>query len=423
MAAKKTETKMSDFAIVQNYFKQAIHHLEIPSDLEEVLATPYREVTVQIPVRLSDDKIHVFRGYRVQHNGSRGPYKGGLRYHPSVDLHEVRALASMMTWKTAIVKLPLGGAKGGIDCDPRQLSQDSLERITRSFMIRIDKILGPTRDIMAPDLGTNPQTMAWIMDEYSHRYGHTPAIVTGKPLALEGSYGREAATGRGLAYLFREVAPEMGLPLSGSRVIVQGFGNVGAWVARILEQFGCKVVAIMDVDGALVNEDGIDVNACYQLVHKEKKSLLECPYGDVLNGDAVEEVYGLESEVYIPAALGGMLTPSVAEKLNCKLVIEGANAATAPDADEILTGKGVHIIPDVFANAGGVVVSYLEWVQNLQRMTWTEREVNNKLQQIMLVTYRELEQRAREENISLRVAAYATGIERVLEASEMRSYI
>lgn len=410
---------MTDYEIVQTYFKEAVDYLEIPEDVQRVLASPYREISAQIPVVTRGGEIKLYRGYRVQHNGARGPYKGGLRYHPSVDLQEVRALASLMTWKTAVVNLPLGGAKGGIDCDPSELSGGELERITRSFMTKIDKVLGPTRDIMAPDLGTNEQTMAWLMDEYSRRYGHTPAIVTGKPVALEGSYGRAAATGRGLAYLFREIAPEIGLPLKENRVIVQGFGNVGSWVARVLEQFECLIISLSDVSGTIVNEKGLDVHACVEWV-EQGNQLIDYKEAEVV---PFKEAIKLQHEVFIPAALGGLVDEEVAKELNCQLVIEGANAPTTPAGDKILMERGIYVAPDIFANAGGVIVSYLEWVQNLQRFRWTEREVNNKLNTILRDTFRELNLRAEQEKISLRTSAYITGIERVLEASRMRGYI
>ena len=258
--------EVSNIEIVEHWFTLAADRLEMPDDIRAVLSSSYREVQVQIPVSLSDGKTHVFSGYRVQHNGARGPYKGGIRFHPEVDLDEVRALASLMTWKTAIANVPYGGAKGGINCDPRELERGEVEKIARSFMDKIEKVLGPTRDIPAPDVGTNAQTMAWLMDEYGKLHGHTPAIVTGKPIALQGSYGREAATGRGVVYMLEEAAKTAGVKLKGARVVVQGYGNVGSWAARLAAELGCKLIAVSDAAGAIRNEDGIDPERLHQHV-------------------------------------------------------------------------------------------------------------------------------------------------------------
>jgi glutamate dehydrogenase (NAD(P)+) len=385
------------------------------------MRSSYREVQVQIPVTLGDGKIHVFTGFRVQHNGARGPYKGGIRYHPEVDLDEVRALATLMTWKTAVAGIPFGGAKGGVDVDASSRDDAELQQITRSFIDKIDKVLGPTRDIPAPDVGTNAQTMAWMMDEYGKLHGHTPAIVTGKPISLEGSYGREAATGRGLVYMFREAAPALGLQPADTRVVVQGFGNVGSWVARIMAQLGCSVIGASDAQGAIHTEDGLDTDALQAHVRRGGK-LTEFE-GDGVEAISPEALIGLECDVFIPAALGGMINADNADALNTRVVLEGANSPTTPKADAILVDKGVHVIPDVMANAGGVVVSYFEWVQNLQHFRWDEREVNEKLGAIMRRTYREVAARAREEDVPLRVAAYQTGIERVVDAARTRGYI
>jgi glutamate dehydrogenase (NAD(P)+) len=386
------------------------------------MRSSYREVMVQIPVKLSDGHTHVFSGYRVQHNGARGPYKGGVRYHPEVDIDEVRALASLMTWKTAIAGIPYGGAKGGINCPADKLQSDEVQKITRSFMDKVEKVLGPTRDIMAPDVNTNAQVMAWMMDEYGKLHGHTPAIVTGKPIELEGSYGRESATGRGLVYLFREAAPTLGLTPNDTRVVIQGFGNVGSWAARIIHQLGCRVVGVSDAFGAIRKEDGLDVNALNDFVHVHGNRLTDFPGADVITPD---ELLALECEVFIPAALGGMIHADNADSMRCKVIIEGANSPTTPKADELLHDKGVFIIPDVMANAGGVIVSYFEWVQNLQHFRWDEREVNDRLGTIMRRAYREVVARAKEsgDDVPLRVAAYELGIERVVEAATTRGYI
>jgi len=384
-----------------------------------VFWSPYREVTVQIPVKLSDGKTHVFSGYRIQHNGARGPYKGGIRFHPEVDIDEVRALASLMTWKTAVAGVPFGGAKGGVNCPAQDLEQSELQKITRSFMDKIEKVLGPTRDIPAPDVNTNAQTMAWLMDEYGKLHGHTPAICTGKPIALEGSYGREAATGRGCVYMFREAAPQLGLSPADTTFVVQGYGNVGSWSARIMQQLGAKMTAVSDANGAIRSDAGIDANALHDHITKGGKIT---EFGGVEEIDP-DDLIAVPCDVFIPAALGGMIHEGNADRMDCKVLVEGANSPTTPAADDILRENDTYVIPDVMANAGGVVVSYFEWVQNLQHFRWDEREVNDKLGTIMRRAYREVSARAKEEGIGLREAAYLVGIERVVEAARIRGYV
>ena len=418
-SVKAQRAEVSNYEIVTHYFTAAADRLGIEDDLRAVLQSAYREVQVQIPVKLSDGRIHVYSGYRVQHNGARGPYKGGVRYHPEVDLDEVRALASLMTWKTAIAGIPFGGAKGGVNCPAGDLDPKEVERITRSFMDKIEKVLGPTRDIPAPDVNTNAQVMAWMMDEYGKLHGHSPAIVTGKPIALEGSYGREAATGRGLVFCYREAAPQLGLTPSETRFVIQGYGNVGSWAARILQQLGCRMVGASDAHGAIRSDAGIDANAL--AAHAVSGGRLP----DFAGAEEIppEDLLAIECEVFIPAALGGMIHADNADDLNCRVVIEGANSPTTPTADDILTDKGVFIVPDVMANAGGVVASYFEWVQNLQHFRWDEREVNDRLGTVMRRAYRECLARSREDDAPLRVASYELGIERVLEAARLRGYI
>jgi glutamate dehydrogenase (NAD(P)+) len=410
---------ISDIEIVHHYFDAACERLELPDDERQVLRTSYRETSVQIPVRQNDGKIHVYMGYRVQHNGARGPYKGGLRYHPSVDLDEVRALAMLMTWKTAIAGIPYGGAKGGIDCPAGDLSAKELQAITRSFMDKISKVLGPNRDIMAPDVNTSAQVMAWLMDEYGKLNGHTPAIVTGKPIPLEGSYGRESATGRGLVYMFREAAPRVGLTPSESTCVVQGFGNVGSWAARILGQLGVRMVGVSNADGAIRSDAGIDPVALSEFVHGGGK-ISDFPGAEAISPD---ELLTIPCDVLIPAALGGLIHEDNADAIECRILLEGANSPTTPAADEILQAKGVYVIPDVMANAGGVVVSYFEWVQNMQHFRWEEREINDKLGNIMRRAFREVEAVSKEQGISMRHAAYQLGIKRVVETAKLRGYI
>src|SRR5215211_1352508 len=321
--------EVSNLEIVRHYFDKAADHLDLPDDLRVVFWTPYREVTVQIPVTLSDGKVHVFSGYRIQHNGARGPYKGGIRFHPEVDVDEVRALASLMTWKTAVAGVPFGGAKGGVNCPADKLEPSEQQTIARSFMDKIEKVLGPTRDIPAPDVNTNAQTMAWFMDEYGKLHGHTPAICTGKPIALEGSYGREQATGRGCIYMFREAAPQIGLTPAESTFVVQGYGNVGSWAARILQQLGARMIGTSDATGAIRSDAGIDANALHDFISGGGK-LTEFPGAEVISPD---DLLAIECDVLIPAALGGMIHEGNAGRINTRMVLEGANSPTTPAAD------------------------------------------------------------------------------------------
>jgi glutamate dehydrogenase (NAD(P)+) len=420
-APKPQRAELSNYEVVSHYFGLAAERLGLRDDIAAVLRSSYREVQVQVPIKQSDGRIHVYAGYRVQHNGARGPYKGGIRFHPDVDLDEVRALAELMTWKTAITGIPYGGAKGGVNVNPDELEKSERQAVARSFMDKIEKVLGPTRDIPAPDVGTDSQTMAWFMDEYGKLHGHTPACVTGKPIELEGSYGREAATGRGVVYIFREAAPQLDLSPSETRFVVQGFGNVGSWAARIMAQLGATMVGVSDASGAIRSDTGIDPEELVRFL-AEGGRLPE------FTGGGAEMIYpdellDIECDLFIPAALGGMIHKHNADRLRCRMIVEGANSPTTPAADEILTDKGVLIVPDVMANAGGVVVSYFEWVQNLQHFRWDEREVNERLGRIMRKAFREVSVRAKEGGAPLRVAGYEVGIERVLDAARVRGYI
>jgi glutamate dehydrogenase (NAD(P)+) len=417
---KDQPAEVSNWDIVNHYFDIACERLELRDDVAGVMRSSYREVQVQVPVTLNDGRIHVFSGFRVQHNGARGPYKGGIRYHPEVDLDEVRALAMLMTWKTAVVGIPYGGAKGGINCDPRKLDDRELQTITRSFMDKIEKVLGPTRDIPAPDVGTNAQTMAWLMDEYGKLHGHTPAIVTGKPIALEGSQGREAATGRGVIYVLEEVADQVGLDFDRMTFAIQGFGNVGSWAARILHDKGAKLVAVDTVDGSIHSEDGIDPHKLHKFISEEQGDIDDFPDAE---STSKEDFLATECDVFIPAALGGMIHEHNADMLKCKVLLEGANSPTTPKADAILNDKGIYIAPDVLCNAGGVIVSYFEWVQNLQHFLWDEDEVNGRLEKIIKRGFREVAHKCKADKTSPRVAAYELGIQRVVEASRTRGYI
>ena len=409
----------STFEQVNSFFDQAAERLNLPAGVREMLRLPWRELKVQIPVRMDNGKVTVFTGYRVQHNGARGPYKGGVRYHPDADLEEVRALSSLMTWKTALANIPYGGAKGGVQVDPGKLSQDELNRLTRRYTQSIEHIIAPSRDIPAPDLGTNAQTMAWMMDAYGQIQGHSPAIVTGKPVELGGSLGREAATGRGVFYILQEAASDHNLRLDGMRVVIQGFGNVGSWAARIMSQAGIKVIAISGVDGGIYNPDGIDVDALYQYQVQSGGVSGFAGGDDMSNKDLLE----LECDVLIPAAIDNVIHVDNAANIRAGLVLEAANHPTTPEADEILEERGITVLPDILVNAGGVIVSYFEWTQNIQEFRWEEQRVNTELHRIITNAYREVRERARQEGITSRRAAFEIGIQRVARVVELRGFV
>ena len=392
-------------------------HLGLDPGLHEVLKHPQRELTVNFPVKMDNGTTRVFTGYRVQHNLSRGPAKGGIRYSARTDIDEVRALAMWMTWKCAIVNIPFGGAKGGVLCDPRTMSQGELERMTRRYATEVDLLIGPDTDIPAPDMGTNAQTMAWIMDTYSMHHGHTfPAVVTGKPVSIGGSEGRVDATGRGVYITAREAAKEIGMNIAGSRVAVQGFGNVGGVAARIFHEAGAKVVAVCDAMGGIYNPDGLDVHALMEC-SRQDGTLTTHPGGEPITG---EELLELDLDILIPAALENQITAANAKRITARLVVEGANGPTTPSADRILYDKGIIVLPDVLANAGGVIVSYFEWVQDLQSFFWAENEVNNRMEQMMLRAYNSVVEVAKRDKIDMRTAAYVIGVNRVAEATMMR---
>jgi glutamate dehydrogenase (NAD(P)+) len=373
----------SSFDSVSHYFDVAAERLRLGDGLRRVVSVPEREVQVQIPIRLHDRQVHVFSGYRVQHNAARGPYKGGIRYHERVDLDEVRALAALMTWKTAIVDVPFGGAKGGVNCPARDLHETELEQITRVLVDRIGDVLGPNRDIPAPDVNTNPQVMAWIMDEYGKLHGDNPAVVTGKPVSLGGSLGRESATGRGVVHTYREAAREVGLDPADTRVVVQGFGNVGYWAARVMTDLGCRLIAVSNTSGAIHSEAGIDPDSLRR--HLDDGGILaQYRLGDGVEPITPQDLMALDCEVLIPAALGAAIDACNADAIRARMLIEGANNPTTPEADDILNDRGLIVIPDVLANAGGAIVSYFEWAQNLQRFGWDEQEVNDRLEARML---------------------------------------
>jgi glutamate dehydrogenase (NAD(P)+) len=411
---------LTAFQAVNRYFEEAARIIDLDEEMYSILTSTYREIAVQVPVRLDNGGLLVVKGYRVQHNGARGPYKGGVRYHPDADLEEVRALASLMTWKTALVDLPFGGAKGGIQCEPHLMSQGEIQRMTRRFTQAISYVLGVNRDIPAPDLNTNAQTMAWMMDAYGQRYGYTPAIVTGKPVELGGSLGREAATGRGVVIVTAEAARHLNRPLEGATVAIQGFGNVGSWTARLIVEFGCKIVAVSDVRGGIYNPDGLDMDAVRTHV-AETGSVVECPGTEPVTNDAL---LLLEVDWLIPAALGGVIHARNAEKIKAKAIVEAANHPVTPEADAILNDRGILIVPDIMANSGGVTVSYFEWTQNIQMYRWEEDRVNNELNKIMVKMFTDVEGfKAHHEKATFREAAFALGVERVAHAARLRGYV
>ena len=408
------------FAAVTYFFERAADHIGLDEDMREILRSSYREISVQVPIRMDDGSSVVFMGYRVQHNGARGPYKGGIRYHSSADLDEVRALASLMTWKTALVDLPFGGAKGGIQCEPNLMSQGELQRMTRRFMGAISYVLGVNRDIPAPDLNTNAQTMAWMMDAYGQRYGYTPGIVTGKPVELGGSLGRDAATGRGVVITTEHAASYLGWPLEGATVAIQGFGNVGSWTARLIGELGCKVVAVSDVRGGIHNPAGLDVSRVMTHV-QETGSVVECPGTQPVSN---EDLLLLDVDWLIPAALGGVIHARNADAIKARAIVEAANHPVTPEADAILGDRGVVVLPDIMANSGGVTVSYFEWTQNIQQYRWEEARVNSELGRIMGKMFSDVADfKDHHSKASWREAAFALGVERVAHAVRLRGYV
>jgi glutamate dehydrogenase (NAD(P)+) len=413
------DIEKNPFAAVNHYFDRGATAGGIPEEYRLLMKIPYREMRVEVPVRMDDGRLEVFIGYRVQHNGARGPYKGGVRYHPEADLDEIRALASIMTWKTAVVDIPFGGAKGGIQCDPRGMSQRELRDMTRRYTSHISYILGINRDIPAPDVNTNAQIMAWMMDAYGQKHGYTPGIVTGKPIELGGSPGRESATAQGLAYILEAAAPQLDFKLEDARVAIQGFGNVGSWAARILDKLGCRVIAVSDLGGGILDGEGLDI-ARLMRHHAEHGTVAGFPDADPLTQD---ELLTLECDILIPAALGGVIDADVAERIRAPMVVEAANNPVTPGGDEVLQRRGVVILPDLLANSGGVIVSYFEWVQNIQEFRWSLEQVNRELKRFITDAWRQVHVTSQQERLPLRIAAYMIGISRVMEATRLRGYI
>lgn len=411
MASEEWRSATSEMAIQQ--FDVAADKLGIDPNLAGRLRRPDRAMIVSVPTRMDDGRVHVFTGYRVQHNDVLGPFKGGIRYHPEVNLGEVSALAMWMTWKCSLVGLPLGGAKGGISCDPAELSRNELQSMTRRFTAEILNFIGPEVDVPAPDMGTNEQVMAWIMDTYSQHRGHAvPEIVTGKPVAIGGTLGRRDATGRGLVYMIIEAAKQLGIDVGGLTAVVQGFGNVGSVAARELTNIGVKVIGVSDRTGGFVDIQGLPVEKLLEVADKNH-SLDGCPYGEKITN---EELLELKCDVLVPAAMEMQITQANAARVQCRILAEGANGPTTPEADTILRDKGVFLVPDILANAGGVVVSYFEWVQDLQNFFWTEDEVNKKLRDILVKAFHEVLDMSRKQAVGMRMAALMIGIDRVAKA-------
>ena len=414
---------MTPFEAVNYFFHKAAEIDHLTDAAVAVLTGTYRELRVQVPMRRDDGSLDVFVGYRVQHNGARGPYKGGIRYHPSADLEEVRALASLMTWKTALVDIPFGGAKGGIQCDPTTMSKHELERMSRTYFGQIAHIIGPTRDIPAPDMNTNAQVMSWFMDEYGRRRGHTTQIVTGKPIALGGSQGREAATGRGCVIAMDQAveALELGPPAQ-LKIAIQGFGNVGSWAASIANDRGYRVVAVFDINGGILDEAGLDIPKLLEHV-AESGTVVDFPGVDLVSN---EDLLELDVDILIPAALGEVITHRNADDIKARIIMEAANHPVTPVADAALAERGVLVVPDILANAGGVTVSYFEWVQNNQELQWDLDEVNTRLEVRMRRAFDECHAfMADDANKAdtMREAAFALAVDRVVEAATLRGYL
>ncbi len=413
----QTTTQVNPYKMAVAQFEAAADRLHLSEDMRAILRVPKRELSVNFPVRMDDGRIEVYTGYRVQHNINRGPAKGGIRYDANVTLDEVRALAMWMTWKCAVVDIPYGGGKGGVIVDPKKLSLSEIERLTRRYATEISILIGPNSDIPAPDVNTSSREMAWIMDTYSMHHGYTvPAVVTGKPLAIGGSEGRNEATATGAVAVLKMAAKAKGMPISGMRVAIQGFGNAGAIAGEILQKDGARVVAVSDRQGTIYNERGLDITAVEHF-KKEHTTVVGFPGTQRLGP---KDVLTLDCDVLIPAATEGQITGANAGQVTAKIVVEAANGPTTPEADRILFEKGVQVIPDILANAGGVTVSYFEWVQDLQSFFWSPDEINGKLHQIMGRAYTEVAKIASDEGYDMRTAANMLAIKRVAEATRLR---
>jgi glutamate dehydrogenase (NAD(P)+) len=413
----KTVSEENPFESMMERFDEAASLLNLDPNIYKILRWPNREITLYIPVLMDDGNYQVFTGYRVQHNFARGPAKGGIRYSPDVSIDEVRALAAWMTWKCAVVNIPFGGAKGGIICDPREMSLTELERLTRRYTAELLDFIGPERDVPAPDMNTNEQVMAWMMDTYSMHARHTvTAVVTGKPIEIGGSRGRREATGRGLLFVCNEACKKFGLNIQATRVVVQGAGNVGGTAALLMHREGYKVIGMADITGSLYNPAGLDVPGVLAYL-KEHKTVEDYREAEHIGGD---ELLELECDILMPAATENQITSQNADRIKCRILAEGANGPTTADADEVLASKNVFVIPDILANAGGVTVSYFEWVQDRMGFFWNEQTVNARLHEIMVSSFNDVVSFAEKYQVGTRLAAYMLAIDRVAYDTRLR---
>ncbi len=413
---QELETQTFRLAVAQ--FEEAAERLNLDGNLRERLTLPQRALIVSVPVRMDDGSVKVFQGYRVQHDTALGPSKGGVRFHPGVNLGEVAALAMWMTWKCALAGLPYGGAKGGVRVAPEKLSRAELQRLTRRYTAAILPLIGPEKDIPAPDVGTNAQVMAWMMDTYSQEMGYAvPGVVTGKPLAIGGSLGREDATGRGVADVTREALRHLGLNIAGATVAVQGFGNVGMHTALIMQEAGAKVIAVSDATGGVHSSQGLDIPTLRSRYQKHVRPLHECGLGEFISND---DLLQLECTVLVPAALSEQITEKNAARVRCRILAEGANGPTTMAADRILGEKGIFVIPDILANSGGVIVSYFEWVQDVQKYFWKEQDIRDRLHEIITAAFQRTLEFSRAKKVSLRMAALMSGIDKIAQAHLVR---
>lgn len=414
---EKPEFHTPVYEMALKQFDGATDRLKLDPNVAQRLRSPKRALIVSVPIRMDNGSVRVFEGYRVQHTMVLGPAKGGTRYHPDVNLGEVSALAMWMSWKCALIGLPLGGAKGGIRCNPKEMSRGELQRLTRRYTTEIFPLIGPERDIPGPDVGTDGQTMSWLMDTYSMQMGYTvPGIATGKPVNIGGSLGRIEATGRGVVYTAIEAAKRLNINLSGATAVIQGFGNVGYVAAKILHEMGCKVTAVSNSKGGVYNKNGLDIRRLYEF-SKENPILSESRLGEKITNS---ELLELKCDILIPAALSAQIHEGNAKNVQCRILAEGANGPTTPEADKILSEKGVFIIPDILANSGGVTVSYFEWVQDLQNFFWKEKEINEKLRDILVNAFESVMLLAQREKVDHRTAALMMGIKKITDAMLVR---
>ncbi|WP_028986640.1 Glu/Leu/Phe/Val family dehydrogenase [Thermicanus aegyptius] len=416
---EKKKENLNLLTSTQIIIREALEKLGYPEQVYELLKEPMRMLTVRIPVRMDDGNVKIFTGYRAQHNDAVGPTKGGVRFHPDVTEDEVKALSIWMSLKSGIVDLPYGGGKGGIVCNPSELSFRELERLSRGYVRAISQIVGPTKDIPAPDVATNSQIMAWMMDEYSHiREFDSPGFITGKPLVLGGSHGRETATAKGVTIVIREAAKLKGIPLEGARVVIQGFGNAGSYLAKFMYDAGAKVIGISDAYGALYDEEGLDID--YLLERRDSFGTVTRLFKDTITN---KELLELDCDILVPAAIENQITAENAPNIKAKIIVEAANGPTTLEATKILTKRGILIVPDVLASSGGVTVSYFEWVQNNQGYYWSEEEVEEKLEKVMVRSFHNVYNTAQQRGVDMRLAAYMVGVRKMAEAARFRGWV